>query len=83
MTTSWTYEGYWNAVLGANRTAEDVVREFKLDASRRTEMEFWLDDAEAAAWAAGGNSGRVPEEWADFHDRALRELDGAFYGEAK
>lgn len=29
--TTWTYEQYWNAVLGANRSADDIVREFDLD----------------------------------------------------
>jgi len=70
----WTYEGYWNAVLGANRSVRDVIREFDLDPLDRRGLDEWLGHAEAEAWRVGGGRGRVPAEWDQFHERALYEL---------
>jgi hypothetical protein len=73
----WSYEGYWNAVLGANRDAADVVREFELEARG---LDEWLGHAEAEAWALGyGRDGAVrggdmPSEWAEYHTSALAAL---------
>lgn len=75
MTTSWTYEGYWNAVLGANRDAAGVVEEFGLSGTRQGVSE-WLGAAEAEAARVGGVDARAV--WgADFHERALDELCAA------
>lgn len=73
-TTMWTFEGYWNAVLGANRSAEDVIREFDLDASDRRGLDEWLGHAEAEAWRVGGQGGTLPAEWTAHHDKALDAL---------
>jgi hypothetical protein len=73
MATSWTYEGYWNAVLGANRDAADVVREFELVSDG---LEEWLDSAETAARVADWMT-ELPEEWPGFHARTLRALESA------
>ena len=70
--TAWTFEGYWNAVLGSNRSAEDVVREFDLDSSDRVGLDKWLGEAEGEAAAMGGIE--IPPEWAGFHGRALKDL---------
>lgn len=71
--TTWTYEGYWNAVLGANRSASDVVSEFELNTGDRRGLDEWLGQAEGEALAIGG-LGELPEEWSDYHERALNAL---------
>ena len=74
MALTWTYEGYWNAVLGVG-SAQDVVREFDLSAAG---VDEWLGTAESESWAAGnGKAGELPEEWTGFHGRALAELKNA------
>ncbi len=69
-TQAWDFEGYWNTVLGANRSAADVVVEFKLVAEG---LDEWLGTAEDAARSAGGLK-ECPEEWDAFHARALDRL---------
>ena len=69
----WDYEGYWNTVLGANRSAEDVIREFDLSTNDKRGLDEWLGYAEVEAWRVGGH-GPMPKEWSAFHDRALNEL---------
>ena len=71
MDKTWTYEGYWAAVLGGNRSAEDVVREFDLDPTNRHTLSEWLGEAEAEAWRVGG---KKPKETFDWHERALDQL---------
>lgn len=74
MATNWTFDGYWNTVLGASRDAADVVREFDLNpADDRRGTDEWLGTAEAEALAMGG-SVDVPAEWSDFHAKALDML---------
>ena len=71
----WTYEGYWNTVIGANRGPEDVVREFGLVADG---LDGWLGAAESAAWRDGGIKGDLRDHgWAPHHARALTELAAA------
>jgi hypothetical protein len=75
--TTWTYEGYWNTVLGADRDAATVAREFALDTSDSGGLDEWLGHAESAAWiegAEGRDGAPHPTEWAGFHARALAEL---------
>lgn len=72
----WTFDGYWNTVLGAIRSAADVVREFELDASDRVGLGTWLGEAEDAARSAGGLS-TCPAAWAEHHTRALDALCAA------
>lgn len=77
MGKAWDFEGYWNVVLGAHRSAEDVVREFELNPSDRRGIDEWLDTAEAEALAMGGllKAGtEAPGGWDDFHLRALDKL---------
>jgi hypothetical protein len=74
---TWSYEGYWGAVLGPYRSAADVVREFELVARG---LDEWLGQAEAEAWLIG--HGRVmgsdmPAEWAEHHISALAALQRA------
>lgn len=70
----WDFEGYWNAVIGSNRTPESTVAEFgfeDLDAIRD-----WLDASEKAAIDAGGEAfedGR-PAEWDAHNARAFGKL---------
>lgn len=73
MTTTWTFDGYWNTVLGANRSAADVVREFQLDVTDLRGLDEWLGGAEADALAAGGETA-IPAEWSGFHTQALDAL---------
>ena len=68
---SWTYEQYWNVVLGENRSATDVVWEFDLRPSNRRGLDEWLGHAEAEAWRVRGKGGEIPRVWAE-HD----ELQG-------
>jgi len=72
----WTYDVYWNVVLGANRNAGDVVREFDLNPRDYRGLDEWLGVAEAEAWIAGGGGGNMPKSWTGFHQRALKELSG-------
>lgn len=72
----WTYEGYWNAVMGPYRTAADVVREFEIRSVRG--LDEWLGVAEYEAWVVAGSfQEEAPEEWGAFHAQALRELKRA------
>ena len=71
--TSWTFDGYWNTVLGA-RTADNVVREFKLNVSDAHGLDVWLGEAESEAWRQGGQEGNMPETWTAFHSKALDAL---------
>lgn len=73
----WTFEGYWNAVLGADRDAADVVREFALTTSPMGTIDEWLGKAESEAWAMGRQGGSMPGEWADHHSVALAQLEEA------
>lgn len=73
---TWTYEGYWNAVLGAHRTAMDVVRDFEISIGDARGLDDWLGRAEAEAWSRGRN-GEMPPEWAQHHAQALDELQAA------
>ena len=75
-TTAWDFEGYWNAVLGANRSAADVVREFGLDPADRHGLDEWLGQAEGEA-SAVGDLDSIPAEWRGFHARALAQLEEA------
>lgn len=75
--TTWTYEGYWNAVIGANRSAEDVIREFELNGRDRRGLDEWLGNAEAEASIAGSGTSKVPVEWEPFHAKALEEMVAA------
>jgi len=76
MSANWTFEGYWNVVLGTGRNPSDVVREFDLDITDRAGLDEWLGSAEAEAWAMGGNDHPVPVEWVEYHERALSLLAG-------
>ena len=73
---AWTYEGYWNVVLGDKRDARQVVAEFGLDPSDRRGLDEWLGVAESTAWAESGESLEAfPRgEWSPFHAQALDEL---------
>ena len=70
---AWTYEGYWNVVLGDKRDARQVVAEFGLDPSDRRGLDEWLGVAESTAWAESGESLEAfPRgEWSPFHAQAL------------
>lgn len=73
----WTYEGYWNAVIGANMTPEKAVYEYDLVPGDFKGLDEWLGEAEVAAWAAGGQTGPLPPEWTEYHQRAAQVLDAA------
>lgn len=75
VSAGWDYEGYWNAVLGANRDASSVVMEFGLVSDS---LDEWLGVAESEAWRVGRNDrAPMPDEWTQFHARALAELQQA------
>lgn len=71
MKTTWTFEGYWNTVLGDKRTPEMVVQEFGLGGSRR-QLDEWLGAAEAAAIDQGAWGDMM-----DHHEHALDPLETA------
>ena len=73
----WTYEDYWNIVMGPYRSAADVSREFDLSSSPTQghgSIDEWLGHAEVEAWTVGDNEAPLPKEWADFHARAVETL---------
>jgi hypothetical protein len=74
---SWTYQGYWNTVIGAHRTAASAAREFDLVSGDFRGFSEWLGEAESTAWSAGGKGAPMPEEWSGFHKRAAEELQAA------
>ena len=74
--TTWTYEGYFSTVLGAHSNRESLASDFDLDLSNRSGLDQWLGNAESEAWAIGGQPGDIPEEWTDFHAKALDYLAG-------
>jgi hypothetical protein len=70
----WTLEGYWNLVIGADRTADSTVREFDLTSES---LDEWLGAAETEAWTMGGEDGGIPDEWEGFHAKTLAALRAA------
>lgn len=69
-TTKWTFAGYWNTVLG-NISAAAALESYDMRSGDRQGLSTWLGEAEEAAWLAGRQGGKVPGEWADFHEKAL------------
>ncbi len=61
-------------VLGASRSADDVVREFELDPTDRRELDAWLAETALEAWREGNLGGDIPSSWKAYHARALDEL---------
>lgn len=72
---AWEYEGYWNAVIGADHTPASAVREFELEGSSRRDLDEWLGGGEAEARVMGAKFG-VGVGGA-FHERALDALVAA------
>jgi hypothetical protein len=70
-TQTWDFEGYWNTVIGSNRTPESTVAEFGFEDQRA--IRDWLDASEKAAIAVGNSDdfpdGR-PDSW-DAHNATL------------
>ena len=50
-----TFAEYWDGVLGSNRDAVDVVRDFDLADSDRRVVDEWLGTAESEAKAQGAD----------------------------
>jgi hypothetical protein len=69
----WTYEEYWNCVLGIC-TASQIVEEFALTSCSVTS---WLIKAETETWRVGGHGDPLPPEWPIYRDRALAALKNA------
>lgn len=76
VTRAWTYDGYWNVVLGANRGPTEVVTDFELDPRDRPGLCEWLGHAEAEAWRVGGEGSPIPDVWTEYHRRAVEALAG-------
>lgn len=72
-----SYDEYWNLVLGAGKSAGEIVGEFELVASGLDGLDEWLGTAESEAWALGGRGGDLPASWAAHHTHALAELTAA------
>ncbi len=76
----WTYEGYWNVVIGADRRPDEAVVEFDLVGKTAEEIEEWLASSEEEAWQAGKGADdpdEIPDEWEDLRARAARDLHAA------
>jgi hypothetical protein len=73
----WSFWGYWNVVIGAQRIASDAVEDSGMDSPEG--LESWIGHAEAEAWRVGGEGGRVPREWANYRSRALELLCVALF----
>ena len=69
----WTFDGYWNAVLGANRGPRSVIDEFDLDPTNKRTLSDWLSDAEAEAWRVGGDR-PTQDQCYVWHEKALAML---------
>lgn len=77
MSQQWDYERYWTIVFGAKRWPDEVVSEFGLRGRDETGLSEWIGHAEYAAWAwsTEGLEGQpMPDEWKEFHRKALEEL---------
>lgn len=79
----WDYEGYWNAVIGDCRNPADAFKEATTPfrtvdwprLSNSEEVELWLTEAEKQAWAVSGTPhDRKPQEWAEYHEKALKAI---------
>ncbi len=68
------YEGYWNAVVGADHCPASAVREFDLAGGSRRDIDEWLGTAESEARAVGADFG---DDAGAFHERALDALVAA------
>ena len=66
-------------MLGANRSAADVVREFDLAPGDRRSLDEWLGHSEEAALGASGDTA-IPDEGEGFHGPALDALCEAVEG---
>jgi hypothetical protein len=75
---SCDYESYWNAVLGSNRDADDVCREFGLIG--RDGLDEWLGTAESEARAVSTDGFPSREDCERWHNEALDELTEASGG---
>lgn len=73
-TIDWTFEGYWNTVLGADRSAADVVAEYDLEGGNRPSLSEWLSTAESEAWQLGRLGASQGAAWGRFHEPALDAL---------
>jgi hypothetical protein len=70
MADGMSYETYWRAVMGDDRSAEDVVWDFDLVGDKAS-LDEWLGEAEAEARLQGlDDDGAI----ARHHARALAEL---------
>jgi hypothetical protein len=70
----WTYERYWNAVIGEKHTADGAVHEFELlKGADRRGLDEWLGEAEEIAFSAG-KSMPSEDDGRAFHARALNAL---------
>lgn len=68
------FAGYWNLVIGPHHDTESALEELLVDAD---DIDAWLRDAEAEAWAQGGLGGSVPATWAAHHAKALAQITEA------
>ena len=71
MDRGWTYEGYWYAVIGTASCKYVAEQNGITDV---TSLEQWLTSAEKEAWSQGGSKKPMPESWASFHSKAVREI---------
>lgn len=68
------FSSYWNLVIGPHHDTESALAELLVDAD---DIDAWLHDAEAEAWAQGGLGGSVPPTWAPHHAQALAQITEA------
>jgi hypothetical protein len=78
MNTTTTYEGYWNAVVGAGMSAEEVMCEFCLSPKFPNEIIAYLSRCEDAAAKKAGIA-KAPKCWKSFRAQALAELTSCTY----
>lgn len=72
---TWTYEGYWNAVVGLGTPAQ-AVEEHGLVPAGLDSFASWLDEAESIARTEGHLAQR-PAEWSAYQRRAAEALQAA------
>lgn len=79
MAKPWTYEGYWQAVLGRGSAAQ-VVADYGLDPRDRVGLSEWLGQCESDSLSMGltdrAEREAASEEWEarGFHAKALADL---------
>jgi len=79
-TTTWDYEGYWNAVLGYETPASVAasLAGFRADDARDViDVIDWLARTDSLIWGQAGGGEPMPAEWAQLRASAVAAIVAA------